>query len=905
MVRLFLTRSCLSFLLSLLVSFQIGVAAAAQITVSWRDNSTNEDGFKVERKKGLLGAYAFIKTANANVTSILDTGLTAGVLYCYRVYAYNSVGKSAYSNEACGLPDVLAPKVSITTPVAGATVVGTVTVKAAASDVLGVAGVQFRLDGINLGKEVTTAPYSISWDTTTTFDGSHTLTALARNTVGQKTLSADVAVTVSNRQLKIPGLTLAYSFSEGAGTTVKDLSGNDRDGTVAGAIWTVGKYGNALSFNGGAAKVISGLRTHATARSYLVWTKRTGPGGGSFGRIFDKRTNGAEVELLFNDEAAKAYRYVRLWSGGVGSWKIPQPSANVWHHIAVVYDASSAANSPRIYVDGVARIVTRVKTPKGTPLANTDPYIVGNRGAGDRGWSGVLDSVRIYYVALTASQIRTAMTSAIAVPTADTSSSSASIIYNFNEGTGTTVADLSGNNRPGTVAGATWTVGKYDNALSFNGGGAKVISGLSTHATMRTYLVWTKRTGPGGGNAGRIFEKRTNGAEVERLYNDSVAKVYSYERVWSGRFGVWTIPQPSANVWHHIAVVYDASSAANSPRIYVDGVAQVVTRVKTPRGTPLTNDDPYVIGNRGAGDRGWSGVLDDVRIYYAALTAAQIQTAMAGAVSAPAAAPASQNSTESELASSTSTAAPSSAESELASSTSTTALPTTDFPTDATATASTAPVAATLTYHFDEGTGTIVTDASGNNWDGVVESASWTPAGKYDNALFFDGGAAKVTSRLNIHATVRSYLLWTNRSSARGGSCGRIFDKRTNGHEIELLCNDEGSGVYRYVRAWSGGVGSWTIPQPSANVWHHIAVVYDASSEANAPQIYVDGVSQIVNQETAPRGTPLANTDPYVFGNRGTGDQGWSGMLDEVQIYDAALTAAQIQAAMTTAGSVP
>src|SRR5258706_643267 len=119
MVRLFLTRSCLSFLLSLLVSFQIGVAAAAQITVSWTDNSTNEDGFKVERKMGLLGTYAWFTTTNANVTSVLDTTLTAGILYCYRVYAYNAVGKSAYSNEACSLPDLLAPKVSITAPAAG------------------------------------------------------------------------------------------------------------------------------------------------------------------------------------------------------------------------------------------------------------------------------------------------------------------------------------------------------------------------------------------------------------------------------------------------------------------------------------------------------------------------------------------------------------------------------------------------------------------------------------------------------------------------------------------------------------------------------------------------------------------------------------------------------------------
>jgi hypothetical protein len=104
---------------------------------------------------------------------------------------------------------------------------------------------------------------------------------------------------------------------------------------------------------------------------------------------------------------------------------------------------------------------------------------------------------------------------------------------------------------------------------------------------------------------------------------------------------------------------------------------------------------------------------------------------------------------------------------------------------------------------------------------------------------------------------------------------------------------------------WSGGVGSWTIPQPSADDWHHIAVVYDSSSAANAPQIYVDGIAQVVTQETAPKGTPLTNTDPYVIGNRGAGDQGWRGLLDELWIYDAALTAAQIQTAMKTANTTP
>jgi hypothetical protein len=90
------------------------------------------------------------------------------------------------------------PTVSITSPANGATVSGTITVSATASDNVGVAGVQFKLDGANLGAEVTTAPYSISWNTTTTSNGSHTLTAVARDAAGNRTTSAGVTVTVSN-----------------------------------------------------------------------------------------------------------------------------------------------------------------------------------------------------------------------------------------------------------------------------------------------------------------------------------------------------------------------------------------------------------------------------------------------------------------------------------------------------------------------------------------------------------------------------------------------------------------------------------------------------------------------------------------------------------------------------------
>jgi hypothetical protein len=95
--------------------------------------------------------------------------------------------------------DLTAPSVSMTAPAAGATVSGAaVTVSATASDNVAVAGVQFLLDGAALGAEVTTAPYSLSWNTVPVANGEHTLSARARDAAGNTTTSATVAVTVSN-----------------------------------------------------------------------------------------------------------------------------------------------------------------------------------------------------------------------------------------------------------------------------------------------------------------------------------------------------------------------------------------------------------------------------------------------------------------------------------------------------------------------------------------------------------------------------------------------------------------------------------------------------------------------------------------------------------------------------------
>lgn len=95
--------------------------------------------------------------------------------------------------------DTVPPLVSVTSPLDGATVNGpSVTVTASASDNVGVVGVQFKLDGTNLGSESVSSPYSVSWDPTTAAVGSHTLSATARDAAGNIGNSVIVNVIVAN-----------------------------------------------------------------------------------------------------------------------------------------------------------------------------------------------------------------------------------------------------------------------------------------------------------------------------------------------------------------------------------------------------------------------------------------------------------------------------------------------------------------------------------------------------------------------------------------------------------------------------------------------------------------------------------------------------------------------------------
>ena len=115
--------------ISLLVFGMVILASEAhsgQLQLTWTDNATNEDGFKIERKNGATGTYAEIATVGVNVTSYTDSSLLDGTTYCFQLRAYNSAGNSPYTPEACGTTAAAVPNFTLTVAKSGAGT-GTVT----------------------------------------------------------------------------------------------------------------------------------------------------------------------------------------------------------------------------------------------------------------------------------------------------------------------------------------------------------------------------------------------------------------------------------------------------------------------------------------------------------------------------------------------------------------------------------------------------------------------------------------------------------------------------------------------------------------------------------------------------------------------------------------------------------
>jgi len=139
----------------------------------------------------------YIGTANTPPYSVVwNTGTVPYGPHTLYAKAYDAALNAGTSQIiAVTVVDIVPPTVSLTAPTGGSSVSGTVAVNASASDNVGVARVEFFTDG-NLIASDTTAPYGITWNSTTVAPGAHSLTAKAYDAAGNVTTSAAVSVTV-------------------------------------------------------------------------------------------------------------------------------------------------------------------------------------------------------------------------------------------------------------------------------------------------------------------------------------------------------------------------------------------------------------------------------------------------------------------------------------------------------------------------------------------------------------------------------------------------------------------------------------------------------------------------------------------------------------------------------------
>jgi hypothetical protein len=128
--------------------------------------------------------------------------------------------------------DMTAPTVALTAPAPGATLTGTVTLTATASDNVGVTRVEFYADGALLGSD-TTAPYAYSWNSGALTNGSHTLSARAYDGVGNVGTSAGVQVTLNNdRTAPTVSLTAPAPNATVNGTVLLTATASDNVGVT-------------------------------------------------------------------------------------------------------------------------------------------------------------------------------------------------------------------------------------------------------------------------------------------------------------------------------------------------------------------------------------------------------------------------------------------------------------------------------------------------------------------------------------------------------------------------------------------------------------------------------------------------------------------------------------------------
>ncbi len=198
--------------------------------------------------------------------------------------------------------------------------------------------------------------------------------------------------------------------------------------------------------------------------------------------------------------------------------------------------------------------------------------------------------------------------------------------WKFDEGSGSTASDSSGSGNVGTFgSGVTWIDGKVNKALAFNGSGGVVAPDASTLRLPNdfTIIAWFNLAAPPGAADSRpIVGKLGTGFPLNYVLSVAYDPIRIYPSVYSSGGQAYSFTSNATinlNTWYFVALT---RTTTDSGKLYLNGLLDKTGTF--PSGTLAVNNDLLRIGESGGFVRYWNGLIDDVRIYNRALSAAEI-----------------------------------------------------------------------------------------------------------------------------------------------------------------------------------------------------------------------------------------------------------------------------------------
>jgi len=441
--------------------------------------------------------------------------------------------------------------------------------------------------------------------------------ALSATEVAALYRAGEVTRKVANNQ----GLVGYWSFNEGNGTVAGDSSGNGNNGTLSGTAlptWTDGKRGKALRFDGINNKVLvsdnPSIVTGPNPFSYSLWFNATDLS--TLRGLIGKSTAAGYpgISGIFGIISSKLYYQVKEY-GYFGNTTL---ESNIWYHVVFVWDGTTEY----FYLNG-ALDKSLVPPLDYQPFNLVTPFTIGNwyPGTGNP-FAGLIDDVRIYNRALSATEIQALYKTTEAKVNASQNSKLTNGLvglWSFDgpDVSGTTAYDRSGQGNTGTMYGGVSTaIGKVGQALSFDGstGYVGAGSGIQFGSNDFTISVWVYPTRALSGDFEEDILKDASGNVIFRSGGVYGARAILFLNGWSNYRYSGAI---NTQQWNHIVFIKQGQTL----HAYVNGILS---------DSSLGGTIPATIGSMGNLGIGYvldyfEGRIDDVRIYNRALTVAEVK----------------------------------------------------------------------------------------------------------------------------------------------------------------------------------------------------------------------------------------------------------------------------------------